>query len=139
MLNIKNMLVLIASKVKTVCSVTPMTTVLYWRSPVSTVFWLMMLCTIRGIALIGDWFSTKTHEIGQFKFQRPLFWFIFFFSLKLQNFKSKLIPKSEFVKIWMKKWQKWINFWPLGKKRYNRKRKLSKCWDNKLCLKPQQK
>ena len=39
----------------------------------STIFWVVRFCTIRGITLIRDWFSTKNHEIGQFKFQSPLF------------------------------------------------------------------
>ena len=37
----------------------------YMGSPVSTIFWLMKFHTIRGIALIGDWFTTC--KIGQFK------------------------------------------------------------------------
>ena len=43
----------------------------------STIFWVVRFCTIRGIALIEDWFSTKTCEIGQFEFQSPLFYRIF--------------------------------------------------------------
>ena len=44
-------------------------------------FWVS--CIIRGIMLIEDWCSTKTHEIGQFNFQSPPFYISnFFFSWK---------------------------------------------------------
>ena len=53
--------------------------------------WTLRFCTIRRIALIGDWFSSKTREIGQFKFQSPLFYMDNdFFSKKPWCF----VPKS---------------------------------------------
>ena len=57
---------------------------------ISTVFWLMMFCTIRGIALIGDWFS-KTCETGQFKCQSPLFYKIFLWKNLLSSWKTTII------------------------------------------------
>ena len=42
---------------------------LFWKyrgSPDSTNFGFRENCVIGGIVLIGDWFSTKTHEIGKF-------------------------------------------------------------------------
>ena len=66
-------------------------TQIYMGSPVSTVFRLMRFCTIRGIALIGDWFSTKTWKIGQFKFQSLLFDKIFMWKNLLLISKNTII------------------------------------------------
>ena len=63
----------------------------YRGSPVSTIFWLMRFCTIRGIALIGEWFSTKTCEIAQFEFQSPLFYNIFRWKNLLLSLKTSII------------------------------------------------
>ena len=43
-------------------------------SPDSTNFGSQDNHVIRGILLIGDWFSTKTHENDKFDFQSPLFY-----------------------------------------------------------------
>ena len=59
---------------------------MYSESPISTDFWLMRFCTNWRIALIGDWFSTKTHEICQFKCQSPLFHKYWFFLVKKHFF-----------------------------------------------------
>ena len=46
----------------------------YRGSPDSTNFGSQDNRVIRGIVLIGDWFSTKTREIDKFDLQSPLFY-----------------------------------------------------------------
>ena len=46
---------------------------------------------IRGIALIRDWFSIKTREIGQFQFQSPYFYNIFLWKNLLLSLKTTII------------------------------------------------
>ena len=46
----------------------------YRGSPDSTSFGFRENRVIGGIVLIGDWFSTKAHEIGKFDFQSHLFY-----------------------------------------------------------------
>ena len=60
-------------------------------SPVSTVFWLMRFRTIKGIALIGDWFSTKSCEIGKFEVQSPLFYKIVMWKNLLLSLETTII------------------------------------------------
>ena len=43
----------------------------YRGSPDSTIFGFQDNRVIRGIVLIGDWFSTETREIDAFDFQSP--------------------------------------------------------------------
>ena len=47
---------------------------IYRGSPDSTNFGSQENRVIRGIVLIGDWFSTKTREIDKFDLQSPLFY-----------------------------------------------------------------
>ena len=65
---------------------------LYYRgSPDSTNFGFQDSRVIRGIMLIGDWFSTKTREIDKLDFQSPPFYLHtdFIFSLKTMLFCSE--------------------------------------------------
>ena len=59
---------------------------IYRRSPICAVFWFLGHRTIRGTALIGDWFSTKTLKLETSVFKVPFLWKCWYFSLSLMQY-----------------------------------------------------